>query len=124
MGGQKFVPQGTLILEQGAVGDNAYVITSGKVGISMQDQHGDEIFLAELGPGSLIGEMAVLLGGGRRANARAQEDVVLNVIPGSELRETSQSSHSMNDYLMALIERRRHDMQMALYKQRQAKYSG
>jgi len=121
---RKLVPQGALILEQGVLGDDAYVIESGKVGISMQNQQGDEIFLAELGPGAVIGEMAAIFGGGRCANARAQEDVVLHIIPGAVLRQTLEASSAMNGYFRDLIEQRRRDMQIALDRQWQEKYSG
>lgn len=119
---RKFIPVGTLVLEQDAAGDNAYVIESGKISISMRDADGDEIFLAELGPGALIGEMAIVLGGGRRANARAQENVVLIVVPGSDLQESAKAPGQMRTYLMELIESRQHNTQMALRNKRQEKF--
>ncbi len=113
---------GTLLLEQGAAADDAYVIESGKICISMLDDDGDEIFLDELGPGTLIGEMAVILGGGRRASARAQENVVLIVVPGKELQESMLTPGQMRTYLMELIERRQHNTQVAILKKQQEKF--
>jgi len=120
---RKFVPPGTLILEQGHIADHAYIIEIGTVDVSIQNEYGDEVFLAQLGPGAIIGEMAAILGGGRRATVRAQDDVVLTTVPGSELRDSLKACDDMKDYLMALIARRAREAEMAL-KQPREKYSG
>ncbi len=72
----------------------------------MRDDDGEEILLAELGPGEIVGEMAAMFGGRRCASARACEDAVLNVISGRDLQESAQESTSMHNYLMDLIAHR------------------
>ncbi|MBU6474635.1 MAG: cyclic nucleotide-binding domain-containing protein [Alphaproteobacteria bacterium] len=84
-------------------GDYVYKIESGTIDISMRDPDGEEVFLAELGPGEIIGEMAVMLGGRRCASARAHGDVVLSRIPGQELHKRVKRSGAMHAYMMRLI---------------------
>jgi len=106
---KEFVQAGALILKQGMIGHDAYVIESGKIEVSMRDSDGVGIFLAELGPGEIIGEMAAMFGGRRCASARACGDSVLSIIPGREIRELKESSlesNGMYTYLMDLIANR------------------
>lgn len=64
---------GEPLMVQGAVSDGAYVITAGAVTVFARLPGGGETPIADLGPGDLIGEMALLTTGGKRsATARAQ----------------------------------------------------
>lgn len=67
---------GGLLMAQGAASDGAYVITEGRVAVTTRLPGGGETLVGELGPGDLLGEMALLLRGGKRsATARAVGDV-------------------------------------------------
>src|SRR4051812_8483684 len=68
------VPAGDAFFWVGEPGDELFVIRSGRVSISVPDHGGQEITLAELGPGSMFGEIALLDGGPRTATARARTD--------------------------------------------------
>lgn len=61
-------------------GDALYVIESGRVRIWVRDADGNEITLSELGPGDFFGEMAVIDGGTRSANATAIDDSALRCL--------------------------------------------
>src|ERR1700730_8574623 len=58
-------------------GDAMYLIDLGKVRISITDADGHVVTLAELGPGDFFGEMAMLDGHGRSADAIVLEDARL-----------------------------------------------
>ena len=58
-------------------GDAMYLIDLGKVRISITDADGHVVTLAELGPGDFFGEMAMLDGHGRSADATVIEDARL-----------------------------------------------
>jgi CRP/FNR family cyclic AMP-dependent transcriptional regulator len=58
-------------------GDAMYLIDLGKVRISIADADGHVVTLAELGPGDFFGEMAMLDGHGRSADATVIEDARL-----------------------------------------------
>jgi CRP-like cAMP-binding protein len=53
---------GTVILEQGAVADSAYIVVEGAVQVFMRSPGGDEIVLARLETGNNFGEQAILAG--------------------------------------------------------------
>jgi len=67
-------PKSATIFRKGDPGDAMYLIDLGKVGISITDADGHVVTLAELGSGDFFGEMAMLDGQGRSANAIAVED--------------------------------------------------
>lgn len=64
----------------GDAGDAMYVIERGKVRICVQATDGHELTLAELGRGDFFGEMALLDGQRRSANAVAAEESRLAVL--------------------------------------------
>jgi uncharacterized membrane protein len=65
----------------GEDGQELFVVRSGRVSISVPDHGGREIVLADLGPGAVFGEIALLDGGPRTATARARSDAELLVLP-------------------------------------------
>src|SRR5260370_33423078 len=65
------------IIRYGDPGDAMYLIDVGKVRISVTDADGHVVTLAELGPGDFFGDMAMLDGQGRSANATATENARL-----------------------------------------------
>src|SRR5438552_4029730 len=68
-----FVPQSVIVREGGA-GDAAYVVLSGLVAVRRKDpDSGMEFLLAELGPGQMFGEMALLTKKPRTASVIALE---------------------------------------------------
>ena len=72
---RRFAP-GEALMVQGADSDGAYVIASGTVEVAARLPGGGESAIAELGPGDMVGDMALLMRGGRRtATARARGDV-------------------------------------------------
>ncbi len=69
-------PDETLV-EQGAPGDELYLILDGVLVVEID---GDEV--AEIGPGAIVGEKALLEGGTRTATLRARTRCRVAVIPG------------------------------------------
>ena len=64
-------------MEQGTIGDCAYIIESGSVDVFINNPEGNEQMLATRGAGTIIGEMALVDQKTRTANVRAAEDCVL-----------------------------------------------
>ncbi len=65
---------GQFIMRQGDTGVGAFIIRSGKVEV-VQEKDGHETKLATLGPGDVVGEMALLDEFPRSASVRAAEPV-------------------------------------------------
>jgi CRP-like cAMP-binding protein len=69
MGGKprlRKVKEGSALVEQGAEGDELFLLLDGVLRVEVDGER-----LAEIGPGALLGERAVLEGGRRTATLRA-----------------------------------------------------
>jgi serine/threonine-protein kinase len=82
---------GEVIVEEGAPGDAAYIIESGRCEV-WKNIRNERVLLRRLGPGEVFGETAVLTRGARTASVVAVDDVTLKVITGESLnRELDQN---------------------------------
>jgi NTE family protein len=71
---------GETIIQWSEPGDRLYVIESGLVSVVVPERTGAETVLAQLGPGQIFGEMAMLTGQPRSANVRALLPTVAHTI--------------------------------------------
>jgi CRP-like cAMP-binding protein len=76
----KTVPQNTRLFRQGDQGNAMYLIESGRVRISIRDDDDAELTLAELAQGDFFGEMSLIDGRQRSADAQVIEDANLAVL--------------------------------------------
>ena len=76
----KIVPRNTRLFRQGDKGDAMYLIESGRVRISIHDDDKQEVTLAELAQGDFFGEMAIIDGRQRSADAHVIEDARLAIL--------------------------------------------
>jgi CRP/FNR family transcriptional regulator, cyclic AMP receptor protein len=81
------VPAGHVLMRQGASGGEMFVIASGGVVV---ERNGRE--LARLGPGDVIGEMALLSEGPRNATVTAAEPTTLFVLAHREFHSLMDQS--------------------------------
>lgn len=81
------VRAGHLLFEQGDCGSRAYFVEKGRVEVFKKDKHGNHVTIAEIGPGSIVGEMALVNNNFRTASVRALEDSVLVGISSSDLKK-------------------------------------
>lgn len=82
---RKFYPAGTVIFEEGDVGDFLYVVHSGRVEI-FQNRPEGKIIIGTVGKGQLFGEMALVDGEPRMASARTMQDCELMLVSGTSFR--------------------------------------
>jgi len=75
---------GDTIFRQNEPGEALYLVDSGKVRIWVHDGDRNEVTLSELEPGAFFGEMSVLDGGRRSANATAVLDTTLHCLRREE----------------------------------------
>ncbi len=68
--------EGETLVEQGAEGDDLYLLLDGVLGVEVDGEQ-----IAEMGPGTMLGERASLEGGVRTATLRAQTPCRVVVIP-------------------------------------------
>jgi uncharacterized membrane protein len=70
----------TVLFKAGDSGDAMYLIETGRVRISVRDEDKEEVTLAELAGGDFFGEMALIDGKQRSADARVIEDARLAIL--------------------------------------------
>lgn len=74
------ISAGKTLFRAGDTGDAMYLIESGRVRISVADEEQRQIVLAELARGDFFGEMAIIDGKNRSADATVVEDARLAVL--------------------------------------------
>lgn len=83
-------PKNTMIFSENEPGTELYIIQRGKVKISKIVED-NELQLAQMGPGDIFGEMALLENKPRSASAIASEDVTLMVVNKSNFERMVQT---------------------------------
>jgi len=99
----------TFLFRAGEAGDAMYIIERGKVRICVQATDGHEVTLTEFGRGDFFGEMALLDGQRRSADAVVAEDSRLAVLSREHFVSFMRSSPDVAlEMLTALANRLRH----------------
>src|SRR4029450_8188652 len=102
-------PARQVLFHAGDVGDAMYVIERGKVRICVQAKDGHEVTLATLGRGDFFGEMALLDGERRSADAVVAEDARLALLSREHFLSFMRSSPDVAlEMLTAVANRLRH----------------
>jgi CRP/FNR family transcriptional regulator, cyclic AMP receptor protein len=100
---------GTVLFRAGEAGDAMYLIERGKVRICVQATDGHELTLTELGRGDFFGEMALLDGQRRSANAVVADDARLAMLSREHFLSFMRSTPNVAlEMLTALANRLRH----------------
>ena len=71
------VPAGTTLISAQVLGEAVYIVVEGSVRVQLSRESGNDIILALLGPGDIVGEMSLLTGHGRSANVITREITTL-----------------------------------------------
>ncbi len=90
---------GDMIMEQGTIGDCAYIIEKGEVEIFIGHPNGDDQKIATRGEGSIIGEMALIDQKRRTASVKATTDCRLIKITDEDFKRRMDTS----DPIMKMI---------------------
>ena len=95
--------RGTLLIREGDVGDRMYLLARGSVRIFAADRHeaGREHRIATLTAGTVFGELALVGGGPRTADAIADSDVVVLVLTRAALAEIGAERPALAGSLVA-----------------------
>lgn len=110
---EKNVSSKTRLFRAGDKGDAMYLIQNGRVQISIIDEAKHEVILAELGQGDFFGEMSIIDGRQRSADASVIEDAQLAVLSREAFLSFVRTSPDVAlKMLAALSERLRHTDQL------------
>jgi small-conductance mechanosensitive channel/CRP-like cAMP-binding protein len=69
-----------VIIRQGDAGNEMFVVVRGRLAVSVQDAEAGKVDVADIGPGGVFGEMALLTGAPRAATVQAVEECELLAI--------------------------------------------
>jgi adenylate cyclase len=100
------VQPGDVFIQQDCHGDCFYVLASGQAQVFRLGEYGEEVVLAEIGPGESIGEMGYFADGRRTASVRAVGGVVLLRILYADLEKIFQAAPTLTRNFLALVTHR------------------
>ncbi|QQG35190.1 MAG: cyclic nucleotide-binding domain-containing protein [Micavibrio aeruginosavorus] len=113
---RRALPRGEVIISQGEMGVSAFLIQSGEV-VVFTESGGKRVELARMGPGQIIGEMALVVDGPRSATVQALTDCNLIVITRDVLQEKIQKSDPTIRALLPMLMKRIAQSNKALLRQ-------
>lgn len=99
-------PRETRVFHEGDPGDACYIVRTGSCRVTREHPDGRAITLANLGPGAIFGELAMLDGESRSASVEATEDTELMAIPASDMRAQIREHPEMAEKLVVALTRR------------------
>jgi CRP/FNR family cyclic AMP-dependent transcriptional regulator len=97
--------KGTLLIQEGDVGETLFIVLSGRVKVFSTDERDREIVYGVYGPGEYLGEMS-LDGGPRSACVITMEATVCSVVTRKTLREHIAANPEFAFELLARVIRR------------------
>ncbi len=95
-------PAGECIFQEGDEADCAYLIEQGRIEISVKRDDDTQV-LGALGPGDILGEMAVIDQFCRTATAKVTEDCLLTVVTPQQIQQRIQSSDPIVRGLLSVL---------------------
>ena len=79
--------RGQIVFTTSDPGDTVIVVVSGRIKVTVRSADGGELTLAIIEPGGLVGELGVVDGGPRSADAETLEECQLLLIPREAVRD-------------------------------------
>jgi CRP/FNR family transcriptional regulator, cyclic AMP receptor protein len=99
-------PKGTRVFHEGDHSDACYIIREGSFRVTREHPDGRAITLANLGPGDIFGELAMLDGEVRSASVEALSDGDLLALPAADVRGLLARHPEITVKLVAALVRR------------------
>ncbi|MBI5508042.1 MAG: cyclic nucleotide-binding domain-containing protein [Deltaproteobacteria bacterium] len=93
---------GQKVIEQGKPGTGLFVIASGEVEISVAKEGGEAVVVANLGPGEVVGEIALLQDTPTTANVIARGQVGALFLPRADFQKVLEENPKAKEYLQTL----------------------
>lgn len=93
----------TALIRAGERGDDLYAVVSGSLLVVGEGVDGAEYVIDQLGPGQVVGELAVLTGQPRTATVRAAVDSVLIKLGPEDLAKLTEASPELEQVMWAYV---------------------
>ncbi|MEM7424718.1 MAG: redoxin domain-containing protein [Pseudomonadota bacterium] len=98
---------GDVIIHQGGVSDQFFILVSGEVSVIHRRSGGDEVELAQLGEGDVFGEVGILTETRRTADIRANTPVTVLALGFEDFKKLVSESDPTAEDFMQIVEQRR-----------------
>ncbi len=99
-------PKGARVFHEGDRSDACYVIRAGEVRVTREHPDGRAIALATLGPGELVGELAMLDGGVRSASVETLSEVDLLAVSAADMKRLLERNAQITAKLVVALTKR------------------
>jgi CRP/FNR family cyclic AMP-dependent transcriptional regulator len=109
-GDELSAPAGTLLVDQGQLGREAFVLLDGAISIKRRGQQ-----IATAKPGDVVGELSLLDHGPRTASATCDTDCTLFVLDQKQFRKVLESQPTIAMKLLAVLAGRIRDLDRKSY---------
>ena len=109
LGAERVCPRGVILVQEGDLGEQLYLVRSGRLKVYLDDADGREFIVDVLGPGRLFGEMA-LEDEPRAASVMTLEPARIVVIPRQRFREFLAADPDAAWSFIAMLIRRSRDL--------------
>ncbi|MBI3150930.1 MAG: HEAT repeat domain-containing protein [Chloroflexi bacterium] len=106
---EEWIPQNTIIFNQGDEGDRMFVIVEGHLHVLRSVDQIEQV-LAQRGPGDFVGEMAIIESAPRSATLRAQTDVRVLAIDGETFKGILRERPDVSFAVLRSVSRRLREM--------------
>jgi len=105
---------GEVLFNAGDVADGCYRVDQGVLKVDMVSPRGEELTLAIIGAGSIVGELAIIDGHPRSASVVAVKDCELRFISRADFEECTQEHPEIYRYLVNMLAARLRDTDEAM----------
>ena len=114
------VARGETLFSEGQPGDSLHVVEQGRLAVEVRTETGEAVMLDIVGPGGVVGEVALVLPGARRtATVRALDDVTTRMLTSEAFaqlcREHPSVAVAASQMLAERVERLSHHLVEALH---------
>ncbi len=103
---QKTIKSKTVFIQQGEHSEAAYFILEGSVNVYRTNENGEEVSLAVLGAGDVVGEMALIDHGPRSAYVRAITDISVLILTSYDFRAMLKKNPNTAIHLLSSLSKR------------------
>ena len=110
----KLAPREVLV-RQGEDAKNMYFLLNGRLSVVLKDQNGNEQVVSNLKPGSMVGEIALVVGGKRSATVIGAEDATIGVLSAAAITRLMDRYPEVVSNIVSIASRRLREGQLALH---------
>lgn len=110
------IQKGNIIVGHGDDDKDMYVLIEGKAKVVLYSEGGHEVHLAQFSPGTVFGEMAMLLGQSRSSNVIAQTDCCVETLSVGAFTRLLKDHPEFGLYMTHLLAKRLQETSQSLYE--------